>query len=45
MARRIRLDCFTPLYKNRWEEMVRGSTVNGRLRLCRTVDILIVANE
>lgn len=31
--------------KNRWEEMVRGSTVNRILRLCRTVDILVVADE
>jgi len=25
--------------------MVRGSTVNRILRLCRTVDIFIIANE
>ncbi len=31
--------------KSRWEEFVRGSTVNRLLRLCRTVDILIVADE
>jgi len=31
--------------QNRWEEMVRGSTVNRSLRLCRTVDVLVVANE
>ncbi|MHB8644630.1 MAG: universal stress protein [Thermomicrobiales bacterium] len=31
--------------KSRWEEMVRGSTVNRILRLCRTVDILIVADQ
>jgi two-component system sensor histidine kinase KdpD len=31
--------------KSRWEEMVRGSTVNRILRLCRTVDILVVADD
>ncbi len=31
--------------KSRWEEMTRGSTVNKVLRLCRTVDILVVADE
>lgn len=31
--------------KSRWEEMTRGSTVNKILRLCRTVDILVVADE
>ena len=31
--------------KSRWEEMVRGSTVNRILRLCRTVDILVVAED
>lgn len=31
--------------KSRWEEFVRGSTVNRLLRLCRTADILIVADE
>ncbi len=30
--------------KGRWEEMLRGSTVNRILRLCRTVDILVVAD-
>ncbi len=31
--------------KNRWEEMTRGSTVNRILRLCRTVDILVIADQ
>ncbi|MDQ6602042.1 MAG: universal stress protein, partial [Chloroflexota bacterium] len=31
--------------KNRWEELTRGSTVNRILRLCRTVDILVVADQ
>lgn len=31
--------------KSRWEEFVRGSTVNRMLRLCRNVDIHIVADE
>jgi len=31
--------------KGRWEEFVRGSVVNKLLRLCRTVDILVVADE
>jgi two-component system, OmpR family, sensor histidine kinase KdpD len=31
--------------KSRWEEMLRGSTVNRILRLCRTVDILVVADD
>jgi two-component system, OmpR family, sensor histidine kinase KdpD len=31
--------------KGRWEEMLRGSTVNRILRLCRTVDILVVADD
>ena len=31
--------------KSRWEEFVRGSTVNRMLRLCRNVDIHIVAGE
>lgn len=30
--------------KGRWEEMLRGSTVNRILRLCRTIDILVVAD-
>lgn len=31
--------------KGRWEELLRGSTVNRILRLCRTVDILVVADD
>lgn len=31
--------------KGRWEEMRHGSTVNRILRLCRTVDILVVADD
>lgn len=31
--------------KSRWEEFVRGSTVNRILRLCRNVDIHIVAED
>jgi len=31
--------------KSRWEEFVRGSTVNRMLRLCRNVDIHIVAGD
>jgi two-component system sensor histidine kinase KdpD len=31
--------------KGRWEEMLRGSTVNRILRLCRAVDILVVADD
>lgn len=31
--------------KSRWEECVRGSTASRPLRLCRTADILIVADE
>lgn len=31
--------------KGRWEEILRGSTVNRILRLCRTVDILVVADQ
>ncbi len=34
-----------PPQKSRWEEFVRGSTVNRILRLCRNVDIHIVADE
>ena len=30
--------------KGRWEELLRGSTVNRILRLCRTVDSLVVAD-
>lgn len=31
--------------KGRWEEMLRGSTVNRILRFCRTIDILVVADD
>jgi two-component system sensor histidine kinase KdpD len=31
--------------KSRWEELLRGSTVNRILRLCRNVDILVVADD